>query len=118
MKLLPPLLKILNQLKVYHWQTASYAQHKAFGKAYDSLNGLIDVFIEVYTGKYGNVKSKITYKFELESYDESYLSFIDSCVNFFKNLQDELDSTDTDLLNIKDEMLAEINRLKYLLTLK
>jgi hypothetical protein len=25
---------------------------------------------------------------------------------------------DTDLLNLRDEMLAEINKLKYLLTLK
>jgi hypothetical protein len=31
----------------------------------------------------------------------------------------QLDSSyDTDLLNIRDEMLSEINKLKYLLTLK
>ena len=117
MKLLPQLLKILNQLKVYHWQTQSYAQHQAFGSTYDTLNELIDTFIEVYTGKYGNVKSKITYKFELESYDENFMNFVDSCVKFLSNLQNELDSADTDLLNIKDEMLAEINKLKYLLSL-
>jgi hypothetical protein len=27
-------------------------------------------------------------------------------------------NTDTDLLNIRDEMLAEFNKLKYLITLK
>jgi len=29
-----------------------------------------------------------------------------------------LASSDTDLLNIRDEMLAELNKLKYLLTLE
>ena len=29
----------------------------------------------------------------------------------------KLDETDTDLLNIRDEMLALVNKLKYLLTL-
>jgi hypothetical protein len=33
------LLGILNQLKVLHWQTQSYAKHQAFGGAYDDLNG-------------------------------------------------------------------------------
>jgi hypothetical protein len=29
-----------------------------------------------------------------------------------------LEESDTDLLNIRDEMLAELNKLKYLLTLE
>jgi hypothetical protein len=33
-------------------------------------------------------------------------------------VQMELDSSDTDLLNIRDEMLAEVNKLSYLLTLE
>jgi hypothetical protein len=34
-------------------------------------------------------------------------------------LTDKLDSKkDTDLLNIRDEMLAAVNKIKYLLTLK
>jgi hypothetical protein len=33
-------------------------------------------------------------------------------------VQMELDSSDTDLLNIRDEMLGELNKLSYLLTLE
>jgi hypothetical protein len=33
-------------------------------------------------------------------------------------VQMELDSSDTDLLNIRDEMLGEVNKLSYLLTLE
>ena len=119
MKLISPLLKILNQLKIYHWQTLSYAEHKAFGKAYEELNDLIDSFVEIYMGKHGHPMTKIVYKFELESYDEDYKTFVDNCIQYFTNLNMELsDETDTDLLNIKDEMLGAFNQLKYLLSLK
>jgi hypothetical protein len=33
-------------------------------------------------------------------------------------VQMELDEVDTDLLNIRDEMIAEVNKLSYLLTLE
>jgi hypothetical protein len=33
-------------------------------------------------------------------------------------VQMELDPSDTDLLNIRDEMLGELNKLSYLLTLE
>jgi hypothetical protein len=51
MKLISPFLKIQQQLRIFHWQTESYAQHKAFGKAYEALDGLIDDFVEVYMGQ-------------------------------------------------------------------
>ena len=35
-----------------------------------------------------------------------------------KDVPEMLETTDTDLLNIRDEMLGEINKTKYLLTLK
>ncbi len=45
--------------------------------------------------------------------------FIDGICEFLLSLTDQLDSrVDTDLLNLRDEMLATINKLKYLLTLK
>ena len=51
MKLLTPFLKIQNQLRIFHWQTSKYTQHKAFGKAYEHFDGLIDEFVEVFMGK-------------------------------------------------------------------
>lgn len=117
MKLISTFLKIQNQLRLFHWQTPSYAQHKAFGKAYEEFDGLIDDFVEILIGKNGNPGGKITYKLELESYDENYMGFLNSCVSFFENMQSEFNETDTDLLNLRDEMLGQINKLKYLLSL-
>ena len=47
------LLTAQNQMKLFHWQTVSFAQHQAFGGIYDNLSDLIDEFVEVCMGKIG-----------------------------------------------------------------
>jgi hypothetical protein len=45
--------------------------------------------------------------------------FIETSIDYLRNFNSELDaSSDSELLNIRDEMIAEFDRLKYLLTLK
>lgn len=119
MKLFGPFLSIQNQIRIYHWQTESYAQHKAFDKAYRALDDLIDTFVEMYMGKYGRSEAKFKYNVELENIDNNFLPMIDSYVDFLIGLNNELDQiNDSDLLNVRDEMLGVFNRLKYLLTLQ
>jgi len=57
MNIITKLLTVQNQLRVYHWQTKSYAEHKALGKLYESLDGLTDQFIETLAGTKGGVPS-------------------------------------------------------------
>lgn len=113
------LLTLHNQLKIHHWQTKSYAEHQALGGAYDEFSGLIDEFIEVFMGKYGRIESRDGFKIELENYkDISPSDFADKYVAYLVNeLPKSLEESDTDLFNIRDEMLAQLNKLKYLLTL-
>jgi len=115
-----PILAFQNQLKVFHWQTFSYAEHKALGKAYESLEDLFDKLIEVYLGKYGKGYSKIEYTVHVESYSEdtNVKTFISNKKrDLVSYLRSEV-SSDSDLNNIVDEIEAEINRLQYLLDLK
>jgi hypothetical protein len=120
MKYIKNLLTILNQIKIYHWQTESYAQHQAFGGAYDALSALIDQFIEVYMGKYGRIEAKggsttvDLFNMEQLPFDQ----FVDNAVNYLVAIEIPNKEADSDLMNIRDEMLAELNKLKYLLTLK
>ena len=108
------------QMKHLHWQTQSDAQHRAFGFIYDSLNGHIDEFVEICMGKHG--RPDFTGGYQLSGKDISELdieSFIGQICEFliaFDMVYDE--KQDTDLLNIRDEMLGDFNKLKYLLTLK
>jgi DNA-binding ferritin-like protein len=115
------LLTLHTQLKIYHWQTKSYAEHQALGSTYDELTDLIDGFVEILMGKYGRVKSKSGFKIELSNYEDLVVvDFVDKYIDY---LTDDLPSgleteKDTDLLNIRDEMVGQLNKLKYLLTLK
>ena len=107
-----------NQIRIFHWQTTSYAQHKAFDKAYKHLGDQIDEFVEVFMGKYGRSKAGTSYTIELDNLGNNFLDVIDTYIEYLIDLNGELDSVkDSDLLNIRDGMLGEFNRLKYLLTL-
>jgi DNA-binding ferritin-like protein len=113
------LLAMQNQFRMFHWQTESYAQHKAFGEAYEGLDELVDEFVEVYQGKNGIVVPGGGVKLKLENLDSKPVDMIDVFVDYLTNdLPKELKKEDTDLLNIRDEMLGLLNKTKYLLLLK
>lgn len=117
-------LTLHNQFKVYHWQTqkkvGSYAQHIAFGTAYDELSEHIDDFIEIYQGKRGVIKGRDGFTLNLQNLDDNPEAFIDEFVKYLtQNVTEALDPTaDTDLLNIRDEMLGILNQTKYRLMMK
>jgi len=116
-KIIQNFLTILNQLKMYHWTTDSYSRHKAFGKAYDELEELVDEFVEILLSKIGKDIPSMNIKI-FSSSDMDITSALNDIVSFLsKELPMILDERDSDLLNIKDEMLAVVNRTKYLLTL-
>lgn len=124
MNFITNLLTMQNQFKVYHWQTqkkpGSYAQHIAFGTAYDELTPLIDDFIEIFQGKRGVLMGRDGFTINLQNLDDSPTVFIDEFVDYLtQSVPQALDSTaDTDLLNIRDEMLAILNQTKYRLMMK
>ena len=121
MNILSKMLEFQNQIKIYHWQTYGYAEHKTFGELYDSLSDNIDNFVEVYMGKYGRIVSASNFMLTLQNYKSSSpIGVIDIFITYLiTELPVSLDpSRDTDLLNIRDEILASANKTKYLLTLK
>lgn len=119
MNFVQALLTTTHQLHVYHWQTDSYAAHQAFGAAYDAIDGLMDGFVEVFMGKYGKVASKDGFDIKLSNItDKKPEDFINDMIEFLTvEIPKVIKEEDTDLLNIRDEMLSELNKLKYLLTL-
>jgi hypothetical protein len=119
-ELILKLVQIQNQFRFLHWQTFGDAKHRAYGGIYDSLGENIDKFTESMMGKYG--RPEFDSEFSIMFRDINGLNvqnFMDGITEFLVGMTDELDSRyDTDLLNIRDEMLGDINQLKYLLTLK
>lgn len=120
-KLLPQLFGFRDQMKLYHWQTLSHARHVASDDFVTNLTAFIDQFIEVYQGKYGRIKLGKVSTVRLEDIDD------DSIIDYLKKYRNYLTFTlsgslhqmkDTDLLNIRDEMLADVNKTLYLFSLK
>ena len=117
MNVIGPLIQFQQQLRIFHWQTESYAQHKAFGRIYESLDGLVDSFVETYMGKFGRAKPTLTYYIELKSLNGNVVNdVLDGFVGYLDDMNNE--NLSTDLLNIRDSILGEVHTLKYLLSLK
>lgn len=113
------LMQMQHQYKILHWQTTSFSQHKAFDEIVSSLSEHIDEFIETYMGKYGRVIAANKFNFSLSNYkDTDYIALTNNYISFLISLNDKLDKNlDSDLLNIRDEILGSLNQLKYLLSL-
>lgn len=122
--IIAPFLALHNQIRIWHWLTDSYSQHKAFGEAYDTLSDQIDTFIETYAGRYTKAKlacNNLTVQntFYSSPGNQNAVQEIDTFMNEFLygSLLQYVQETDTDLLNIRDEIVGGLNKLKYLLTL-
>lgn len=120
MNYIQTLLTLQSQLKVCHWQTTSYGGHIAYNLTYEELEDSIDRFIEGFSGKYARIRTKEPIVITLENLDKlDITAFIDNNIKYLTEvLPTGLTDKDTDLLNIRDEMILSLNKLKYLLTLE
>jgi hypothetical protein len=111
------MLTIRNQIKLYHWQTKSFARHKATDDFVSDLDGKIDEFVEIYMGKYG--RPMVTDSIKLSNFTESGArAFVAKQTKYLSDvLPKKLRPEDTDLLNIRDEILGLVNKTLYLFTL-
>ena len=113
------MLTLRNQVKIYHWETMQFSRHKSTDDLLDKLDDSIDKFVEVYIGKYG--RPKLTTKtgtIRLRNFsDEEGPELLKQAVEWLSTrLPTLLSSKDTDLLNIRDEIVADLNQTLYLFT--
>jgi len=113
---------MLNTVKLYHWKTFSFATHKATDELYEDLNKYVDEFVEVMLGYHGGIRAKLPhtnmkmndfsspeqFKHKLHEYKKTLISYTQ-----------KLDPVqNSDLLNIRDEILAALNKTAYLLSFR
>ncbi len=119
-------LTILNQIKLYHWQTISYPRHKATDDLYSSLGGLVDKFVEVLHGRLSNTDPKYRITLEPTKNAITLNNMTDATGNdLLVNIRKYLESNElkiaingaSELINIRDEMLCEVNKTIYLFSL-
>jgi len=110
-------LRMLNTVKLYHWKTSSFAQHKATDELYTNLNASIDSFVEIMLGKDGT-RVNLTSVKSIPLHDYTNLSDFKQEVDMYKEYLKNLNKEGTDLLNVRDEILGHLNQFTYLLTFK
>jgi len=114
------MMTLRNQVKLYHWQTMSYPRHKATDDLVEKLDTNIDQFVETYIGKYGRPKmGGRTASIHLRNHsDNEATKMIQEAIDWLTtDLPRKLKRTDTDLLSIKDVIVADLNQTLYLFTL-
>ena len=117
-------LEMLLMVKLYHWKTTSYATHKSTDELYTKLNENIDNFIEILLGKSGTridlMSNKNIRLVDLTS-QESLKREIEAFKGYLVSLDDNKamrSMSNTDLYNIRDTILGDMNQFLYLLTFK
>lgn len=112
-------LEVQNQMRIYHWQTQSFARHKASDQFIETFGLKMDLFMEILQGKKGRIKINSNNIIKLKNLsDNDMVQYIKEFKYYLlNNLTNTLDKkNDTDLLNLKDEIVAELNKLLYLFT--
>ncbi len=114
------LLEYLDQIKLYHWSTASHSRHVAADKLHKELQSNVDRFVEVYIGKYGRdvvLADGAVAKLKIYKDDEANQLLDDLSGFLMDEVPKHIDAkVDTDLLNIRDDILASVKQTKYLFT--
>ena len=109
-------------IKLYHWKTEYYSSHKATDGLLKILHEIVDKYVETLLGKtayklkmndYSNIPIKnLENNQQLEKYIKDIIEFLLE-IHTHLNLE-----KDVDLLNLRDEMIGDLNRFLYLLRLK
>ena len=107
------LLEAANQVRVLHWGTSSYPEHVALGDLYDAVSGATDKIAEALMGAQGK-RLQLKGSLELVDYAEgmpaTYVAGIGKALESITGLP-------TDILNMRDDLLAAVHKTSYLLTL-
>ena len=111
------MLTIRNQVKLYHWQTKMFARHKATDDLTAALDLSIDSFVESYMGRYGRPMVSGTIKLHNFSENAAKIFVAKETKYLQTELPRKIGKGDSDLLNIRDEILAELTKVSYLFTL-
>jgi DNA-binding ferritin-like protein len=103
------------QLHLLHWQTTSYAQHKALGKLYEYVQDFKDGVVEKLMGYTGKRPGAIKLE-QLTATDPN--AVVTALMDFSSNLKAYGETNKFhDIANLADALSGEAAKARYLLTL-
>jgi hypothetical protein len=103
--------------KFYHFQTQWYGAHKAVDAYLVKFLTNFDLFMEALQGTYGRLTTSSTNIHVVHLTDDDAIRYYISFAHWLKSL-DLIIKHDQDLITVRDQMLADLHQLIYLLTFK
>lgn len=115
------MLTVRNNIKLYHFSTSVYSRHAATCAFVDKADELIDTFVETYSARYGKPQVGSVLSLELAVFtDAEALLYLENFATFLvTELPKSLNAkTDSDLLNVRDELLSLVHQTLYLFSFR
>jgi hypothetical protein len=112
-------IEMLTTIKLYHWKTKSYSKHQVTDELHEKISKNSDRFVEVLLGK--DASRVIMVEKTMKMMDSRSSAEFLQKMHSYREMLIRMDSIfhkkrDTDLLNIRDEMLADLNQFLYLMS--
>lgn len=105
-------------VKLYHWTTESYSNHKATNELLEKLSDLIDDFTEKYIGAFSRPVMKSGSSVPIQNMTKTkYVKFLKQAQEYLRGDLEKVISKNSELLNIRDEMLGALDEALYFSTL-
>jgi hypothetical protein len=105
-------------IKLYHWTTESYSNHKATNKLFENISDLIDSFVEKYMGAFSRPVMKSGSSIPIQNMTKTkYIKLLKQAQDYLRGDLEKVIAKNSELLNIRDEMLGELDQALYFATL-
>jgi hypothetical protein len=115
MEAIAPLVSFLlhsrTQAHIFHWQTPSFAEHKALQKYYEGIVDLFDGLVETYQGKYGIVEGYSNYSLLEYTDKDQMIIYFEALVNKVNTLRQGIE--DSYLQNQIDTIMELLESTLY-----
>ena len=134
-EIISQIIQTRDKLQLYHWKTKSFAKHKASDELIKNLTTNMDRFVETYLGSHTDEDKNfaINTSIRLQTFnDQQITGCLYGLLDYLRDLSEETQTkttllrgfykksakvVNTDLLNIRDEMMSDIHKTLYLFTL-
>lgn len=111
-------LSLRSQIKVFHWQSETYAMHKSLDKLNEDIVEKTDLFMESYIGLHGRFKTRkveTTISILHPPTKKVVMKYLTTKRNAIDKLKKKLKHSE--YVNIMEEILAALDQGLYLLSL-
>lgn len=115
-------MTVRDSLQIYHWTTKSYSRHKGSDELIKKLTSSMDEFVEVYSSMFPVSFKPMNLKIGKLN-DNQISGYLFELIDYLNGMTINTKlrggkGAANDLLNIRDEIVADIHATLYLFTLK